>query len=517
MEKVKISISGHDFYLKSEDPNRMYETAENLQKRIDKLSAMAASMSLTDIVMLAALDIADENYDNRNVVIKAQQLSQEIQAKSLACEKRAEELEKQLSESDTELASLRITASEAQSELSALKEQLAGVEAQKSDMLVLKSENESLKEQVTALTAEKDSLTEIGADEIEQLGTRIDELTAENTALSEKAENADNALKNENAQLKNQVDELKAENEALRASSENADSSSAENETLKSRLAELTEKNRHTEELLEKLRTDHENLVSKSGQDELLLAQIDKLQGTVDTYEKTFDEYANQRNAEVKDLNDELSALRKKYAELSAQIELEEVSERYGVLAKQLKDVETSKTELESLIADLIKDIKQRFTESFDDINNHFGMLFSEIFGGGEARLQLSDPDDVLNSDVEIYAAPPGKVIKSLSLLSGGEKSMVALTIYLAILLHRPTPFCMLDEVDAALDEANVQKYATYLKRFSHNTQLMVITHRRGTIELCDVLYGVYMQEKGVSGLLRQEFSEEFLNEVENA
>ena len=115
MEKVKISISGHDFYLKSEDPNRMYETAENLQKRIDKLSAMAASMSLTDIVMLAALDIADENYDNRNVVIKAQQLSQEIQAKSLACEKRAEELEKQLSDSDTELASLKITASEAQS------------------------------------------------------------------------------------------------------------------------------------------------------------------------------------------------------------------------------------------------------------------------------------------------------------------------------------------------------------------------------------------------------------------
>ena len=297
MEKVKISISGHDFYLKSEDPNRMYETAENLQKRIDKLSAMAASMSLTDIVMLAALDIADENYDNRNVVIKAQQLSQEIQAKSLACEKRAEELEKLLSDSDTELASLRITASEAQSELAALKEQLAGAEAQKSD-----------------------SLTEIGADEIEQLGTRIDELTAENTALSENAENADNALKNENAQLKNQVDELKAENETLRVSSENADSSSAENEALKSRLAELTEKNRHTEELLEKLRTDHENLVSKSGQDELLLAQIDKLQGTVDTYEKTFDEYANQRNAEVKDLNDELSALRKKYAELSAQM-----------------------------------------------------------------------------------------------------------------------------------------------------------------------------------------------------
>ena len=185
------------------------------------------------------------------------------------------------------------------------------------------------------------------------------------------------------------------------------------------------------------------------------------------------------------------------------------------MLSGQLKDVEVSKAELENLIADLIKDIKQRFTERLEAINGHFGTLFSEIFGGGEARLQLSDPEDVLNSDVEIYAAPPGKVIKSLSLLSGGEKSMVALTIYLAILLHRPTPFCMLDEVDAALDEANVQKYATYLKRFSSNTQLMVITHRRGTIELCDVLYGVYMQEKGVSGLLRQEFSEELMNEVE--
>ena len=169
------------------------------------------------------------------------------------------------------------------------------------------------------------------------------------------------------------------------------------------------------------------------------------------------------------------------------------------------------------VVVDDLQELAGSLRNGFDVFAHHFGMLFSEIFGGGEARLQLSDPDDVLNSDVEIYAAPPGKVIKSLSLLSGGEKSMVALTIYLAILLHRPTPFCMLDEVDAALDEANVQKYATYLKRFSHNTQLMVITHRRGTIELCDVLYGVYMQEKGVSGLLRQEFSEEFLNEVENA
>lgn len=243
-----------------------------------------------------------------------------------------------------------------------------------------------------------------------------------------------------------------------------------------------------------------------------------------DRYEMTKSEAKAQAQPldDVLKAKNELAEIKRSVAALgsvnySSIEELEEVSERYGVLSKQLTDVENSKSELEKLIENLTKDIKQRFTESFIAINGHFGKLFSEIFGGGDARLELSDPDDVLNSDIEIYAAPPGKVIKSLSLLSGGEKSMVALTIYLAILLHRPTPFCMLDEVDAALDEANVLKYATYLKRFSHNTQLMIITHRRGTIELCDVLYGVFMQEKGVSGLLRQEFSEELMNEVEGA
>ena len=245
--------------------------------------------------------------------------------------------------------------------------------------------------------------------------------------------------------------------------------------------------------------------------------QVDKIvSGLWDKYEITRSE-AKQKAQPVEDIieaKSELSEIKRKIAALgnvnySSIEELEEVNSRYGELSTQLSDVETSKRELEKLINDLTADIKQRFTESFNAINEHFGVLFSEIFGGGEARLHLSDPEDVLSSEVEIYAAPPGKVIKNLSLLSGGEKSMVALTIYLAILLHRPTPFCMLDEVDAALDDVNVQKYATYLKRFSRNTQLMVITHRRGTIEMCDVLYGVFMQEKGVSSLLRQEITDD--------
>ena len=367
--------------------------------------------------------------------------------------------------------------------------------------------------------------------DISNIRTRIEGIDASILALSDggseqlrKIEELKNGI-----EQKNEIIILKtAQTEEIAKTAGDNEKAIADNVSLtnaaEKRISEINKSIRELTEAKEKFSADlarqEERKGSAEGQTEKIIS------GLWDKYEMTRSE-AKERAKPVDDagifmLKAELAEIKRSIAALgsvnySSIEELEEVSERYGVLAKQLKDVETSKTELESLIADLIKDIKQRFTESFDDINNHFGMLFSEIFGGGEARLQLSDPDDVLNSDVEIYAAPPGKVIKSLSLLSGGEKSMVALTIYLAILLHRPTPFCMLDEVDAALDEANVQKYATYLKRFSHNTQLMVITHRRGTIELCDVLYGVYMQEKGVSGLLRQEFSEEFLNEVENA
>ena len=195
--------------------------------------------------------------------------------------------------------------------------------------------------------------------------------------------------------------------------------------------------------------------------------------------------------------------------------EYEEVSQRFAELKKQLDDVENSKKELEKLIEGLTADIKARFLSSFNDINEHFKQIFMEIFGGGSAHLELTDPEDVLNSGIEIFAAPPGKLIKNLISLSGGEQTMVAITIYFAILLHRPTPFCMLDEVDAALDDVNVVKYINYLKRFSGSTQLMAITHRRGTIEGCDVLYGVFMQEKGVSRLLRQELTDELMEELE--
>ena len=157
------------------------------------------------------------------------------------------------------------------------------------------------------------------------------------------------------------------------------------------------------------------------------------------------------------------------------------------------------------MIAELCSEMQELFTASFKQINANFQQIFKELFGGGHARLYLSDEANVLESGIEIEVSPPGKVIKNLSALSGGEQALVAISIYFAILRVNPAPFCFLDEIDAALDDVNVARYAQYLRRMTDHTQFIVITHRRGTMEAADVLYGVTMQEDGVSKILRRD------------
>lgn len=183
--------------------------------------------------------------------------------------------------------------------------------------------------------------------------------------------------------------------------------------------------------------------------------------------------------------------------------EYREVSERYKYLKSQLSDLQSSRNQLVKLITSLSGEMKTMFTSSFSRINENFGRIFNELFGGGTARLELTDKEDVLSSGIEIIVSPPGKVIKSLTALSGGEQALVAISIYFAILAHNPSPFCVLDEIEAALDDVNVSKYANYLHRISDKTQFIVITHRRGTMEAADILYGVTMQEDGISKLLK--------------
>ena len=202
---------------------------------------------------------------------------------------------------------------------------------------------------------------------------------------------------------------------------------------------------------------------------------------------------------------------------LGAIEEYARVNERYTYLASQRDDVLTAKRELESVIRNITQEMTGIFVTEFGKINEYFGKTFEEMFGGGKGELLLEDPAEPLTCGIEIRVQPPGKQVKTITLLSGGEKAFVAIALYFAILKVRPTPFCMLDEIDAALDDRNVERFASYLHNLSQKTQFIVITHRRGTMEAADVLYGVTMQEQGVSKLLRLDLNqmEEYLGIVE--
>ena len=193
---------------------------------------------------------------------------------------------------------------------------------------------------------------------------------------------------------------------------------------------------------------------------------------------------------------------------LGAIEEYARVNERYTYLTGQRDDVLTSKRELESIIRNITKEMTSIFVVEFGRINEYFGKVFTEMFGGGHAVLILEDPNEPLSCGIEIKVQPPGKQVKTITLLSGGEKAFVAIALYFAILKVRPTPFCMLDEIDAALDDRNVERFASYLRSLSRKTQFIVITHRRGTMEASDVLYGVTMQEQGISKLLRLDLNQ---------
>ena len=248
---------------------------------------------------------------------------------------------------------------------------------------------------------------------------------------------------------------------------------------------------------------------------------IDKLW---DSYELT-PGTASEHRGEIENVaagNRRAGELKRKIAalgtpNLGAIEEYARVNERYSYLATQRDDVLNSKRELESIIRDITKEMTVIFVAEFAKIDKYFGEVFQEMFGGGKGALILEDPENPLTCGIEIRVQPPGKQVKTITLLSGGEKAFVATALYFAILKVRPTPFCLLDEIDAALDDRNVERFAKYLHNLSRKTQFIVITHRRGTMEASDVLYGVTMQEQGVSKLLRLDMNqmEEYLGIVE--
>ncbi len=184
------------------------------------------------------------------------------------------------------------------------------------------------------------------------------------------------------------------------------------------------------------------------------------------------------------------------------------VKERFDALRAQYDDLTQAEADLQVLIADLVCTMEVEFKHQFALIQQNFATVFVELFGGGRAELVLSDEKDILNCEIDIIAQPPGKKLQLLSLLSGGERALTAIALLFAILKLKPTAFCILDEIEAALDEANVSNFAEYVRNYSENTQFILITHRKGSMQVCDSLYGVAMEEKGVSKVVSARFSE---------
>ena len=239
---------------------------------------------------------------------------------------------------------------------------------------------------------------------------------------------------------------------------------------------------------------------------------VDKLWDSYELTPSTAPAYAAALES-VAAANRKVAELRRKLhglgtPNLGAIEEFERVNERYTYLSGQRDDVLESKRDLEGIIKDITKQMTEIFVSEFNRINHYFGETFVEMFGGGRASLELEDVNDPLACGIEIKVQPPGKQLKTITLLSGGEKAFVAIALYFSILKVRPTPFCMLDEIDAALDDRNVERYANYLRQLCAKTQFIVITHRRGTMEEADALFGVTMQEQGVSKILHLNLDE---------
>lgn len=237
-----------------------------------------------------------------------------------------------------------------------------------------------------------------------------------------------------------------------------------------------------------------------------------------DTYEMTLEEAERDYPFEMEEelARKKVKLLKRSIEELgpinlgSIQ-EFEQVSERHSFLTEQREDLLSAQETLHEVIKEMDEEMTIRFETTFNEIQRHFRGVFRELFGGGQADLILTDPTSLLDTGIDIVAQPPGKKLQNLSLLSGGERALTAIALLFSILHTRPVPFCILDEVEAALDEANVTRYSEYLKKFSHDTQFIVITHRKGTMEGADVLYGITMQESGISKLVSVKLEEQLV------
>ena len=487
----KLSKKAQGAQKQSEQVNREYAAIE-----ADLLGYRAdLSNKQQDLVRLEAEKRACDNEIN-NTQAAVESAEQELGE----CADKIENLKEGQKEAKAKLAELNVKIAEIEDRVNSVTGNRAEL-TKKREELSVKLQNIRLE----IVTAQKD-IDALNSEIVfaRTAGSGNDKRKAMMLAQIEGIEKTIEEIKADIAKYQNDIESLENTQKSI---NEQIEAISAQRELLEKRSVEIRNVERdknnerevsgrelaRLEERKINIQKDYDNIISKLWDEyELTKREAEKIAIEIEDNSK-----AQSRLNELKRSIKSLGTVN-----VSAIEEYKEVSERYEFMSAQVADVEKSKSEIEKLITNLTKQMKEVFVESFDQINNNFTRTFKELFGGGTASLSLSDPENILTSGIDILVHPPGKIVVHLDALSGGEKALVAIALYFAIMKVRPAPFCVMDEIEAALVDVNVFRFASYLSRMTGKTQFILITHRRGTMEEADVLYGVTMQDEGISKLL---------------
>ena len=513
--------SGAGFLSRATEIESLKEKVAVLEKQYDEKQSSFKTVSEELALVQAELDASEaELIKTQEDIIRAESALNLIKDRYSAAKGHIDELE-----AEKERAKARILESEA-----------AGKKADE-QIAAVTEEGEKLAEQLIELNAQRESIEKLRAESAEIQNALNLEIVALHKDIEANNETVAGCIERKES-FSRRADMLNEEIAQINLENENILRSIAEMEV---KAASLREGSVKTSEKIEELREKRTQGEAKStslrNKEREMTAEREKLGGELARLEerrdamqreletaqnKLYDEYQLTLR-EAADMNivlDDIPKAQRTLQEIKNKIralgnvnvgaveEYKEVSERYEYMSVQIGDIEKSREELMKLIEELTGKMAERFREQFRRINNHFSDTFKELFDGGRAELVLDDPQDVLECNINIRVQPPGKNVQNIDLLSGGEKGLAAIALLFAILKVTPAPFCIFDEVEAALDDVNVSRYASYVREMTGNTQFILITHRRGTMDEADMLYGVTMQEKGVSKLLELKTAE---------
>lgn len=411
-----------------------------------------------------------------------------------------------------------LTAAETEDALNRIRSEAAQDAAkQQAESEKLKAERDALTQQLQELRVEQAAIDSARAAE----EASVQRLQNERTALLQRAEDARANI----ARMNQLIEQLKLDEERAALTQEEQHTVAV----LRGRLKEIEEEKKAVNERLAALDGEKRELITrqmtltdKKHEGEMNISKAEAYlenmqQRIMETYNLDYDGAQTLRDPEYNDEQSysRINGLKRSIGMLgninhNAEEDYANLLAEYTEMTAQKEDLEKGILDLTSVLTQLKDEIKTKFDKGFNEINDNFTQIFKELFGGGKANMELdyTDCDDPLNAGVEIVACPPGKKLTKISLLSGGERAFTAIAILFAILKSRPMPFCILDEIEAALDEANVDRFARYLKKFSKETQFIVITHRKPTMNQADTLFGVTMEEKGVSKIVSVKLSE---------